>query len=467
MYCDSDMTKLLQRYVGRQVTVQTHGYSRIYGQLASVHDSCIRLRNVIRLQELEDSRWYGEIERQQQEELNAGDAETLIVTHSITSISCADDPGPIDPDLEDNGLSVKELSEAAEEQLTAAESAETVANLFIGAGLTAGLAGGAIDLKRVPALRRDIRERLGFTIPKIRVRDDFRLGSGGYRFLVGGAECASGEVQVGKLLALGHPEPAEFGEPTVEPAFGMPAAWISPQQQQAAEASGFTVVDVWTVIITHLTEVVHRTAAALLCYNETTSLVRELANSEPALVSDHFGDPEAVMRLHGVLVALLEDGISIVHMERIASAVANNKRLADGKLLRRVRIALIHHLQVRLADGERRVRAALVCEPLQQRIVEGGISVSSRTVNALVERLERISDEFEDADGRLAVVVDEKNFDALRRSLLSPQQRWMVVSEEEAKLLQHLEFVAEIGTDLTPDLLAQPATATTPPAKPR
>ena len=33
------------------------------------------------------------------------------------------------------------------------------------------------------------------------------------------------------------------GVPTVEPAFGMEALWVSPQERERAQVSGYTVVD--------------------------------------------------------------------------------------------------------------------------------------------------------------------------------------------------------------------------------
>ena len=42
---------------------------------------------------------------------------------------------------------------------------------------------------------------------------------------------------------------------TVEPAFGLPAVWIAAEDEERAQFSGYTVVDLPTVLATHITEI--------------------------------------------------------------------------------------------------------------------------------------------------------------------------------------------------------------------
>lgn len=450
MYFDSDMSKLLQRYVGRQVTVQTHGYSRIIGHLASVHETCIRLVNVIRLHELEDSRWYGEIERQQQEELDAGDAETLIATHAITSVSCAEYPGELVEDPPEEPDEREAAPVRTEEPVS--EDSSSAANLYVGAGLTALLANDSSELDRVKGLRRDIREQLGFTIPKVRVRDDFSLESCGYRFLVGGVECARGDVRIGKLLSIqtDDSELPSDGEATEDPVFGIPACWIDKQRQTDAEADGCTVVDIWSVIITHMGEAVRRNAASLFSYEETTRIVQSLRDVHPSLINDHFTDPESVLRLHRIMAELLEDGVSISPQERIATAVAQSRRMKEEPALLHVRRALIAQLQASVADADGAVKAAAVSVESQRRVASEDITASRRETDSLLDEIRRAGDNAFQRSGRLAVVVDAKYFHAARKALAASDRCGLVVTSEEARGMSRVQFVSTIGRGCSP-----------------
>src|SRR5690625_5409812 len=48
------------------------------------------------------------------------------------------------------------------------------------------------------------------------------------------------------------------GIDTKEPAFGLPAKWISEDHKDEAELSGYTVVDPPSVVSTHITEVIKK-----------------------------------------------------------------------------------------------------------------------------------------------------------------------------------------------------------------
>ena len=75
-------------------------------------------------------------------------------------------------------------------------------------------------------------------------------------------------TQDGFLLRTFFGEPQEIrgkleGISTTEPAFGLPALWITKEQKERAAAGGYTVVDAPSVLATHLTEVIRRTAAEI------------------------------------------------------------------------------------------------------------------------------------------------------------------------------------------------------------
>ena len=103
----------------------------------------------------------------------------------------------------------------------------------------------------------------------------------------------------------GLPELA--GEPTQEPAFGLPALWIEPADRDEAVFRGYTVVDPASVLITHLTEAVRESMAELLSYAETQKLLDELPREQQKLVSDLVPAQISVGGIQRVLQALLAE----------------------------------------------------------------------------------------------------------------------------------------------------------------
>ena len=108
-----------------------------------------------------------------------------------------------------------------------------------------------------------------------------------------GSELSRGELRPGYLLAL-NPEgvpPEELGGiPTKEPTFNLPAVWISSVQREEAEIKGCTVVDVATVLITHLSEVIRTHASELLGRQEVKEMIDLIKESRPAVVDELIPD---------------------------------------------------------------------------------------------------------------------------------------------------------------------------------
>src|SRR5690606_2809493 len=121
-------------------------------------------------------------------------------------------------------------------------------------------------LDRVVMIRRQLALEMGIIVPIIRLRDNIQLSPNEYVIKIKGVEVARGELMFDHFLAMnpGIAEEEIEGIETVEPAFGLPAIWISEYQRDRAEMLGYTVVDPPSIISTHLTEIIKRFAHELL-----------------------------------------------------------------------------------------------------------------------------------------------------------------------------------------------------------
>ncbi len=160
-------------------------------------------------------------------------------------------------------------------------------------------------LRRVTAIRRQIMEEIGLILPVVRVRDNLHLKPQAYRIKIRGQEVAHGELMVGRFLAVPGSNTDEGqmnGIPTTEPAFGLPAMWITDAETGRAELAGYTVVAPLSVISTHLTEVVRAHVPDLLDRQMVQEMIGQLRAKTPAAVEGvvpellGLGDVQAVLR---------------------------------------------------------------------------------------------------------------------------------------------------------------------------
>ena len=197
-------------------------------------------------------------------------------------------------------------------------------------------------LQRISKIRRQIGTELGMVVHPVRVRDNLQLGQNQYAIKLKGVEIARAELRVDRLLAMNASgSDASFGgQPTVEPAFQLPALWIDPGMRSAAELEGFTVVEPSAVLTTHLSEIVRAHADELLTRQDVKDLCETVREFAPALIEDLVPDRVPVNTLHNVLRALLHERIPIKDIVTILETLANHTGQGTDAQVERVREAL-------------------------------------------------------------------------------------------------------------------------------
>jgi flagellar biosynthesis protein FlhA len=190
-------------------------------------------------------------------------------------------------------------------------------------------------LERIKAMRRQIAQELGVMVPPLRIRDDLQLKPAAYTILIKGIEVARGELMVGHYLAM-HPGNAPdntFGMPTTEPAFGLPAVWIKEEDKEQAQLAGYTVVDLATVIITHLTEVIKRHIHELLSREEVQKLLNRFAQDYPKVVEELVPSLLPLGVVQKVLQNLLREQLSVRDLLTILETLADYAALTKDPMV--------------------------------------------------------------------------------------------------------------------------------------
>ena len=179
-------------------------------------------------------------------------------------------------------------------------------------------------LDRIRSIRQQLALELGLVVPPLHVRDNLQLKPGGYGVLIKGNEVAAGELMIDYLLAMdpGDARKPLEGVPTREPAFNLPAVWIPETKKEEAQFSGYSVVDLSTVIATHITEIIKTHADELLGRQEVQKLMDNLARQAPKAVEELFGQLN-LGRIQKVLQNLLRERVSIRDMLTIVETLAD------------------------------------------------------------------------------------------------------------------------------------------------
>jgi flagellar biosynthesis protein FlhA len=146
---------------------------------------------------------------------------------------------------------------------------------------------GAPLVKRVKGVRQTLSESMGLLLPPVSVRDNLSLKPTQYAILLHGTPIAQADVFPDRLMAIASGEVYGQldGAPGVEPAYGMPVVWISPEERANALGLGYQVVDPATVIATHVSKLMRDHMAELLRHEDVPALLERLAAVAPKLAA--------------------------------------------------------------------------------------------------------------------------------------------------------------------------------------
>ncbi|HFC98305.1 MAG TPA: flagellar biosynthesis protein FlhA [Thermosulfurimonas dismutans] len=307
-------------------------------------------------------------------------------------------------------------------------------------------------LERIKNLRKQFALEMGVVIPPIHVRDNLQLKPAEYLILIKGVEVARGEVLPGHLLAMSQEEKApeiKGAIPTREPAFGLPAYWIPEDRKEEAEAAGYIVVNLSTVIVTHFAEVIKRHADELLTREEVQKLLNTLSRQYPKVVEEALNVVNLGI-IQKVLQNLVREGVSVRDLLTIMETLADyGERIKDPDTLTEyVRQRLGRVIVKPYLDPSGKLYVTAVGEDIEeavrrslQRTAEGTFlmiepRIGSRIVAALVQAAERMT-----RAGRHPVFLATPT---ARRHL----RRLVERSLPQAAVLSHAEIPAEVGVEI-------------------
>jgi flagellar biosynthesis protein FlhA len=177
---------------------------------------------------------------------------------------------------------------------------------------------------RIKGVRKKLSQELGFLIPSVHIRDNLDLSPTAYRISLMGVTVGEGEIMPEMEMAInpGRVFGALKGNTCKDPAFGLDAVWIEPNQKDHAQTLGYTVVDPGTVVATHLSHLLQSHAHELFGYEEAHKILDNLAKSAPKLVEDLVPKTLPLGVVVKVLQNLLQEHVPIRDMRSIVETLA-------------------------------------------------------------------------------------------------------------------------------------------------
>lgn len=261
-------------------------------------------------------------------------------------------------------------------------------------------------VERIRSIRRQFALDYGFIVPPIHIRDNVRIKPSEYRFMLKGNPIGGGMLKTQHLLAMdpgGVSSPMQ-GVPTKEPAFGLDALWIPQHDKEKAQLSGYTVVDLSTVVTTHITELLKGHMHELVGRQEVQYLLDNLQKTAPKVVEELVPVVLSLGSVQQVLANLLREQISIRDLRSILETLADwgHHVKSPEKLAEFVRRRFARSITAKYVNSEGVLPLVslnpaferVLSESLQQTDEGSFLAMEPSVAQSLINKLSRAAERF-------------------------------------------------------------------------
>ncbi|MCK9362264.1 MAG: flagellar biosynthesis protein FlhA [Syntrophales bacterium] len=304
-------------------------------------------------------------------------------------------------------------------------------------------------LAKIKALRKQIAQELGFVVPSIHIKDNLQLKPNEYSVLMKGVEIAGSELMPGYSLAITTDVKGEKirGIETKEPAFSLPAVWVTDAEKERLQMKGVVVVDPATVLVTHLTEILKSHADELLGRQEVQQLLDNLKETYPKLIEEVVPKIVPLGTLQKVMQKLLRERVSIRDLQSILETLADYMSLTKNVdvLTGYVRQSLARAITRQYQDPSGNITVMMISPAVEDKITgavqhtefESFVSPDPNMVKGLVGNLQKLIVSFTEK-GLQPIILCSPNTRIYLRKILEKFFPNLVV-------LSHNEIVRDVN----------------------
>lgn len=298
-------------------------------------------------------------------------------------------------------------------------------------------------IQRITTIRRQCAITMGIVVQPIWVRDNLQLKPTEYAIKIKGNVVAKYEVMPDMLMCL-NPDGSEIdirGIPCTEPTFGIEGKWIKLSDKEEAELSGYTVVDVPTVIATHLLDVLQTRASDLIGREEVKALIDDVRESYPTVVDELIPDLLTLGEVQKVFQALLKEKIAIKDKVSILECLADNSKITRDieTLTELVRLELRDSICANLISEDNYLDICVLDDNLSRYLEDKVmsttrgtyLSVESVKIQNILDQLDGLKNSSMFRSGRVVILVTPKMRSSFRKLIEVKHPNVVVLSINE------------------------------------
>lgn len=228
--------------------------------------------------------------------------------------------------------------------------------------------------QKISSTRKYIALEYGILVPPVRIRDNLQLSPNEYIIKIKGNIVAQYEVFADRFLAMNPGGITEelSGIPTNDPAFFMPAFWVTEEEKEKAELLGYTVVDAISVLSTHMQETIKKNFDKILTRQSVKQLLENLKKEYPAVIDDINPDVLPLGSIQKVLQNLLKELVPVKDLVQILESLIDYSRVTKNidVLTEYVRHSLGDTIANLFRDQNNVIHAANLSDKLESYITD-------------------------------------------------------------------------------------------------
>jgi len=311
-------------------------------------------------------------------------------------------------------------------------------------------------MNRIRGIRKKISQELGFLLPPVHIRDNLDLAPTAYQITLFGVTFGEAEIHPDRMMAI---NPGQvFGElegiKGQDPAFGLDAVWIQASQKEHAQSQGYTVVDVDTVIATHLSKILQSHAHELLGREEVQQMLDNLAKTAPKLVEGLVPDAVPLATVQRVLQNLLEENLPIRDIRTITEAISEQAAInPDSEALTTATRLSLSHSIVQHVNGITEDLPIITLDPELEQILlqtlqatgDGGASLEPGLAENMHKNLQEVAQRQEMTGESSILVVQAGLRTWISRFIRHSIPSLSVLSYNEIPDNKQIRIVANVG----------------------
>ncbi len=237
-------------------------------------------------------------------------------------------------------------------------------------------------LDRVKKSRKQLALELGLVIPQVRITDNLQLNGNEYVIKINGSIVGEGITQLEKLLAINTTgTEVKMDSPEVrDPVFNLPAFWIEEKDKLFAEKKGLTIVDIPTIVTTHLIQIIKENANEILSRKDTQMILENAKVNNPILLEELKNYKIKTGDIQYILGELLVEEISIRNIGIILETIIDNIKdnvLHPDEIVEKIRQRLKRQISYQIADSRKNINFFIFDEKWEENLYKSLVKIEN------------------------------------------------------------------------------------------